>query len=176
MAIPLSINRPLSPFFAGDVVWYHPTSSVEPGRLALYESPEFRTGARAAGRHAQLLVEGGLRISRIIATAGQTLTWKDGKMLIDEKEIDPPWLPPDYASILQNVTVPDGQVLIDPTNVMPGGGFIGPVTGEVHGQPVDIGVNIDPGVWRNAALVSADSIVGLVVFRTWPWSRAGFVH
>jgi len=176
VAVPLSINQSLPPFFAGDVIWYHPTSNVQAGQFVLYDSAEFRTSGRAVGRHAQLVVEGGLRISRVVAMTGQTLSWDQGKMLIDGKVIDPPWLPTNYESLLQNVTVPEGQILIDPTNLIPGGGFGMPVTGEVHGQPSNLEVHLDPGISRNLALVPANSVVGVIVCRTWPWSRASLIY
>jgi hypothetical protein len=122
------------------------------------------------------LVEGGLRISRVVAMTGQTLSWDQGKMLIDGKVIDPPWLPTIYESVLQNVTVPEGQILIDPTTLIPGGGFGMPVTGEVHGQPSNLEVHLDPGISRNLALVPANSVVGVIVCRTWPWSRASLIY
>ncbi len=64
-------------FDAGDVVWYRPTSHVEAGQYVLYDSADTMQGRR--------YIRAGMRINRVIAVAGQTLTWEDGKLFVDGK-------------------------------------------------------------------------------------------
>ncbi len=77
IAAPLSINGNVDPFRPGDVVWYRPTSHVEAGQYVLYNSADTMQGRR--------YIRAGMRINRVIAVAGQTLTWEDGKLFVDGK-------------------------------------------------------------------------------------------
>ncbi|MCC7083399.1 MAG: hypothetical protein IT427_00150 [Pirellulales bacterium] len=175
IATPLNVNQNMPPFTAGEVVWYHPTSSVRPGQYALYDSTGVDTAMRAAGgQHVRFIAVAGLRINRVIATEGQTLKWDQGQMLIDDNPTARSSVFPDNRAVHQSCTVPSGHVLIDPWNIVPGGIPGGRIT--VHGVAVPINLQLGDAIWQNLAVVPVQRLRGVVFWRSWPMSQAGFLN
>jgi hypothetical protein len=178
IATPLSINASLPPVQAGDVVWYHPAHSVHAGQYAVYFDRGRDVSVPNGFRYrAQMHVLEGLRIDRVIATEGQTITWNKGTMLLDGAPA-PAQLRSGFAEIWPKVTVPAGMVMVDPANLVPGiiatpGGFI-TTGGEVHGQPMQYELRIDAQQLQDLALVPIDAVAGRLVWRSWPLERAEF--
>jgi hypothetical protein len=178
VATPLNINQAMHPFSAGDVVWYRPTSSVGPGQYALHDSAGTNQAVPGGGRYpARFVAAAGLRINRVLATEGQTLKWDQGRLVLDEAGAihnsgSSNSLPAD-----QKLTVPPGHVLIDPSNFIPGATAGGVVTqGEVHGEGVPINVQLAADIWQSLAIVPVDRLRGVVFWRSWPISHAGFIN
>jgi len=115
-----------------------------------YNSPggQFRTT-----QNQPLWVAPGLRINRVLAIAGQTITWEEDQMLVDGLPVDNP-LPAAMARHWSHFTVPAGHFVINPANLI----------------PVDA-----PVAWRDLALVPEEQVQGRLFFRSWPLSRAGFL-
>src|SRR5262245_6461633 len=147
IATPLAINASWSPVQAGDVVWYHPTRSIKAGQYVVYDDRGRDLGLPNGFRYrAQMHILAGMRIDRVIATEGQTVTWIKGMMLLDGAPA-PIQLRAGFAEIWPRLTVPTGMVMVDPANLVPGivatpSGFI-TTGGEVYGEPMQYELRID---------------------------------
>ncbi len=97
-------------------------------------------------------------IKRVVATPGQTVMVKDGKVYVDDTLVDEFYLPPEY------VTAP-GQFLHD-----------GESYTVQEGEVMAFGDNRDHSSdSRDWGPVPYRNIVGRVFFRYWPWEVAGLV-
>ena len=180
IATPLSINQTLRPVAEGDVVWFHPTAHVSAGDFALYNSVLRDVGLRGNyGHGGRFIMEAGMRISRVIATGGQTISWDKKTMLLNGVPASTPLGPLGFAAIWPTMKVPEDYVLIDPSNLVPGGvptedGQMS-TTGEIHGQAAaEVMINRDH--LQSFALVPVASVLGKVIWRSWPFSCPGFLN
>jgi hypothetical protein len=159
IATPVSINRSLPPLLEGDVVWYHRTSTVKAGQLILYDDPGSRLWY-TAGYHGAFAFAAGMRISRVVATEGQRLSWDSQILQLDGQPAPESLrgLGEEYKAIWNNSTIPPASILIDPLNLAL------PAMGLNNAQI------------QQALIIPVDRVTGVVVFRTWPLDRAGFFH
>ncbi len=97
-------------------------------------------------------------IKRVVATPGQTVMVKDGKVFVDGKMVDEFYLPTEY-------TTAPGQFLHD-----------GEEYTVQEGEIMAFGDNRDHSSdSRDWGPVPYRNIVGKVFFRYWPWDQAGLV-
>ena len=158
IATPIQLLAEMGPFQNGDVVWYNRSSLPSNGSIVLYNVPAARiTGRTERGQAAQYQVEG-LRINRIVATGGQTTSWKDGKLYVDGRES--PWQPKAGPHLATGTSydVPNGYYYIPAEDLLPN-----------H-------VRLSSARWQRFSAVRADRVVGIVRFRSWPISRVAFVR
>jgi hypothetical protein len=154
-ATPLTFNLRTAPFQAGDVVWYRPASEASPGEYLLYNSAGTSATAVGGGYPAQVVIPAGLRVGRLVARAGQTISWRRGETLVDGRAAVEP-LPVGLGSDSATFTVPPGHVAIHPV--------------------VNVGnYQVSPAAWRELILVPPSRRVGVIFFQTWPLTRAGFL-
>lgn len=178
IATPLAINASWPPMQEGDVVWYHPTHSIKAGQYVVYDDRGRDFGLPNGFRYrAQMHILAGLRIDRVIATEGQTISWSKGTMLLDGAPA-PIQLRAGFAEVWPKVTVPPDMIMVDPANLVPGivatpSGFI-TTGGEVHGEPRQYELRIDAGQLQTLSLVPVGGVVGRLVWRSWPLERAEF--
>ncbi len=91
-------------------------------------------------------------IKRVVAVEGQTVSARDGKLLVDGKEVPEPYLEPGTRTVMdREVPVERGQVF---------------VMGDNRGQSRDS---------RFFGPIKKSSIIGHAYFRVWPPSRFGGV-
>jgi signal peptidase I len=89
-------------------------------------------------------------IKRVIAIEGQTVTAKNGKLYVDGKQLDEPYLAPGTETVMNDtVKVPKGEVW---------------VMGDNRTQSRDS---------RFFGPIKKSSIIGHAYFRVWPPSRLG---
>jgi hypothetical protein len=178
IATPLAINAEWPPVQEGDVVWYHPTRSIKAGQYAVFDDRGRDFALPNGYRYrAQMHILAGMRIDQVIATSGQTIAWDKGTMLLDGAPAQVQ-LKAGFAEIWPKLTVPEGMLLVDPENLVPGvvatrNGFI-TTTGQVHGEPMQGELRIDAAQLQSMALIPANSVVGRLIWRSWPLRRAEF--
>ncbi len=153
-AVPLNIGISTRYFNAGDVVWYSQFANPDVGDLVLYDVPT--TGL--AGRRNQYNVQyrvAGLRINRLVATAGQTLRIEDGKLLVDG-DISP-WQPAVNLHLAagQEVIVRPNHVFILPEDMVPG-------------------QTINAQFSQRLGMIPANNVRGALFARTFPPTRVRF--
>jgi signal peptidase I len=89
-------------------------------------------------------------IKRVVATEGQTVSARDGKLYVDGKQLSEPYLAPGIQTVWDNqVTVPKGDVF---------------VMGDNRPQSRDS---------RFFGPIKKSSIIGHAYLRVWPLSRIG---
>jgi signal peptidase I len=152
VATPQRFGTTMPPFVAGDVVLVnhmaYNRSQPEPGDVVLYQVPPQDI---ANVGHAIYRVAGD-RIDRVIARAGQKVTFDQGKLLVDGEPS--PWLP------LNPQHVPDGLAIAVPENcylILPS------VDPFPHPLPV----------WQTISIVPRGQIGGRVYWRNQPLWRFG---
>ena len=97
-------------------------------------------------------------IKRVIAVAGQTIMVKNGRIFVDNQQLDESYLPPEFSTAA-------GQFLRD------GESFLVP-----EGTVMAIGDNRDHSSdSRDWGPVPNDNIVGRAFFRYYPFSKAGVI-
>ncbi len=114
-------------------------------------------GRTAAGIAARYLMQGA-RIDRVLAGPGQVITWENGQLTVDGQQS--PWRPlnPAGAPTSLSVTLPSDSWLLLPSTDINTAQF----------QPTQEN-------WKTWSIVKTPQIQGRVVWRSWPWSRIGFV-
>ena len=114
-------------------------------------------GRTPAGAAARYLIEGA-RIDRVLAGPGQVFAWVGGQLTVDGQRSR--LRPLNSAGASQSVEVtlpPDSWFILLRTDV---------VTAEF--QPTQEN-------WKKWSIVKTPQIEGRIVWRSWPWSRIGFV-
>jgi hypothetical protein len=157
VATPIQITQRQPPFEAGDVLWYNRWSSPTPGDLVLYEFLPARRGGRSRGLVAVYEL-GGQHIDRLVALAGQTISWQDGELLVDGEPS--PWQSR-FKNGLDNgesFRVPESYVMILPDNAVPAG------------------LEFTPADWRPLALVPQHRVSGRPFFRSLPLRRLSIIR
>jgi type IV secretory pathway protease TraF len=144
-----------TPFAEGDVILYSPAAYAfhppRPGDVVLYQRPG--GNFRLEEQHANLVLQGGPRIDRILAGPGDQVRWQLGRLEVNGQPA--PWQPlvgGRYVPDL-DLTVPQGCFLIFPSS----------------GPPLPAG--LPRQVWLTLAIVPARSIEGRVWLRSFPWTR-----
>jgi signal peptidase I len=152
---PQRFNVAAPPFEAGDVLLVNPSayrhSDPQPGDVVqyhLYRAQDVRT--QGPGGYPAIYRLQGDRVDRILARAGQRVTCRGGKLLIDGQPSA--WLPlgQQFLPDKLDLTVPENCYLIFPSTVPP---------------PLPI--------WEIASIVPRGEIVGRVYWRNQPLWRFG---
>ncbi len=114
-------------------------------------------GRTAAGAAARYVIQGA-RIDRVLAGPGQVITWENGQLTVDGQRS--PWRPlnPGGTPTSLGVTLPSDSWFILPSTDI--------VTTQF--QPTQEN-------WKTWSIVKTPQIEGQIVWRSWPWSRIGFV-
>jgi signal peptidase I len=113
--------------------------SAHPGDIVVFKRPP--------GEEAEAIKD---LIKRVIATEGHTVSAQDGKLYVDGKKLDEPYLAPGTVTEMNgSVTVPKGDVW---------------VMGDNRTQSRDS---------RFFGPIKKSSIIGHAYFRVWPPSRLG---
>jgi type IV secretory pathway protease TraF len=150
VATPIQITQWISGFSRGDVLWYNRSAVIEPGDLVCYRVPQTTVHGRLPDGHAVNYVFENLWVNRVVAVAGQTLTRRDGQLLVDGQAS--PWQGPVELDIdgERSFEVPAGHVLIPPGGLVPEG------------------AGLNAGAWRRLSLVPRSEVLGRVYFRSLP--------
>lgn len=158
LAVPQVIMQTLPPFDAGDVVLYAPGlrgwPAIGSGDVVLYSPPGVRV---ALGDHRQLVVRGD-RIDRVLATSGQTASWKNGALEIDGQPSNLKPLNPGGCPYSLSVTVPQGTYLILPSSLD------ATRAAQVAGGP------------REMSLIPQSQVRGRVFLQSQPLSRFSWIR
>ena len=153
VATPVRINRTIPPFHLGDVLWYSRGANAERGELVLYSLTTLRTAGRtAAGQAANYVFEGDW-MGRVIATAGENISLKQGKWYLNGTVTELLPITPQIAEAAAAWTIPAGHALVFPEGLVPNGAQI----------------NIE--TLKSMYIVPLENIRGHVYFRSLPLSR-----
>jgi hypothetical protein len=147
---PYVLQQALVPFEVGDVLLVRPTPSPPRGTIVVYN----RSAAVRLPLNGAQLVLFGLGIDRVLATGGDFISSEKGVVTING---DVSHLRPVNRQTLPDfqMTVPDGFV------------FIWPSAAPRLTEAVD---------WDSAVLLPRTDVQGYVLWRTYPWTRAGSVQ
>jgi hypothetical protein len=155
VAVPIRLNQPVQGFAAGDVLWYRPSPDVQVDDYALYTIAD--TTLTGLNDHTRYVLQNQW-IGRVVATAGQHVQRKDGKLYVDEL-ISTATVPTEFVGELDaGFVIPEGFVYIPPASMIPAGARL----------------RIDD--WRRLCIVPHDRILGRVIFRSQPLWRIGGVN
>lgn len=118
VAAPMSIAMQTQHFNAGDVIWYNQSATPQVGDLVLYELPA--SGTAPGGRYNMQYLITGMRINRLVATAGQSIRMQDGVLIVDH-EVSP-WQPTGgfHLDADREIIVRPDHVFILPEDLLPG--------------------------------------------------------
>jgi hypothetical protein len=159
-AVVIQQNR--YPLQAGDVLlvrrFSHSRSTPRVGDVVQYQiATDSVLGHTSAGAAARYLIQGA-RMDRVLAGPGQVITWENGQLTVDGQRS--PWRPLNPGGALQSlsVTLPSDSWFILPSTDI--------VTAQF--QPTQEN-------WEMWSIVKTSQIEGRIVWRSWPWSRIGFV-
>jgi Signal peptidase, peptidase S26 len=153
VAVPIRLNQPIQGFAAGDVLWYQPSPNIHADDYALYRIAD--TTLPGYNNHTRYVLQNQW-IGRVVATAGQRVQRKDGKLYVDNLVSTAP-IPTEFVSELDGgFVVPEGSVYIPPATMLPAG------------------ARLRPDDWRRLSIVPHDRILGRVFFRSQPlWRMSG---
>ena len=157
IAMPMSITMPTRYFKTGDVVWVRADSSPEAGDLVLYNVPMAGVNVRDARLYNLRYQVAGLRINRVVATAGQTVRLEDGQLSING-EVSP-WQPASniFIPAETDIVVRPDCVFVLPEDLLPGQN-----------------VQLPADVARQLAIIPEASVRGSLIARTYPPTRIQF--
>ena len=150
----------VEPFHSGDVVlvnrWFHRGGFPYRGQVVMYELPPVQEETNSPTRH-EYRYFGGEAIDRVLAVAGDTVTWENGRLSVNGAES--PLRPMNESAIGRNVslTVPSGVVLILPSTTPQAG-------------------RVSAGTLQSLSLIEARNVTGTVYFRMQPLSRIKIIH
>lgn len=149
VAQPLSINHDTRYFDHGDVLWYRPVAQPVVGELVLYDVPAQTVAGRRGPTAVNIRIEG-QRINRVVAVAGQRLSWQGSQLMIDGT---PSRWQPQVAQAGMDFIVPNDYVYILPDDLVP------------QQFQATAGIGMAMGV------VPVSSVQGIVLWRTHPLAR-----
>jgi hypothetical protein len=157
VAIPQRIVLDAPPLRAGDVFLYNPSAygddGPELGDVVMYDISAAQIGLGGT----QYMIRG-LRIDRVVALSGQTLSWDGKQLTLDGATAPYTPLNEELSSTKFSMKAPDGHCLILPsTDPTIGGAFSG-------------------DVWGPFCRVPHRSVRGKVFLRNQPFSRWWFVR
>lgn len=158
-AVVIQQNR--YPLQAGDVLLVRRLSysqlTPRVGDVVQYQIAGDSVMGRTAAGIAAYLIQGA-RIDRVLAGPGQVITWENGQLTVDGQRS--PWRPlnPAGAPTSLSVTLPSDSWLLLPSTDINTAQF----------QPTQ-------ETWKTWSIVKTPQIEGRIVWRSWPWSRIGFV-
>ena len=160
---PIVIQADRSPLLAGDVLWVNRSASVRSsprvGDVVQYQMAEARaTGRTVAGANA-VFVFRGPRIDRVLAGPGQVIVWDGERLTVDGQISSALPLNPKGAKQRLSFTVPTDSYFILPSTDLANGLF----------QATEVN-------WKTWSTVKIGQIEGRVIWRSWPWTRIGFVR
>lgn len=140
-----------------DVVLYNVWASPKPGAIVIYEMSTATLQSNARGEPQARIA--GRQVDRILAGPGQTVTVKQGEMLVDG--VPAKWHPmaEDMHLADGQITVPDDHYLITPSS-----------------NPMLVRVPASLWTAHRLGLIPRNRIVGTVYLRTYPLSRFGRVR
>ena len=115
-------------------------------------------GQTAAGGAANFVFRGP-RIDRVLAWPGQVIDWNAGQLMVDGQPSSVRPLNPHGAGQRLSFTVPAGFCFILPSTDF-----------------VDFQFQVTAENWKQWSLVPVSQIEGRVIWRSWPWTRLGFVR
>lgn len=149
---PRTLQLPIEPFQAGDVVWVSHLGTPAVGRIVLYDMPE--SAASAHYGHTRYVRLEGERIDRLLAGPGDGVRWERHQLLVNGKPS--PLRPIGDLSRLPaelHLIVPQGEYCILPSTT--------------------VGLTaVDPWAdWATSSLVPAQNIRGRVYVRPFPLGR-----
>jgi type IV secretory pathway protease TraF len=150
VAIPIQINRPISVFAEGDVVWYNQSAIVQPNDFVLYTIPN--TTLTGTNNHTRYILQN-QTISRVVAIEGQRVQVKDGKLYVDDVLNSAAPSPEVFTGLDTGWAVPEGQAFIISQDLIPPG------------------ARLNPAEWRRLTLIPRANILGRVFLRTQPLWR-----
>jgi type IV secretory pathway protease TraF len=158
VATPIQITQTVGQFAGGDVLWYNRSAGIVPGDVVYYRVPPTDVRGWMENGHAANFVFRDAWINRVVAIEGQQVSRKDGKLQVDGEPI--PWQVDARfdTSNFPTFTVPTGDVLIPPDNLLPPG------------------ADLSGDIWRRLSLVPRSDVYGRVFFRSSPLSRLSTIH
>lgn len=148
---PYVLQQAIVPFQVGDVLLVRPTQSPPRGSVVVFERAE---PLRLQLQGNLVLYVGGMGIDRVLAVAGDTIASEKGVVTINGEVTR---MRPLNRQILPDfqIAVPNGYVFIWPSAA--------PRLAESEH-------------WQQAVLLRQADVRGPVLWRTYPWSRAGSVQ
>lgn len=154
IAVPYSIQRDISPFRENDVLLVRHQSNWKRGDVVIYNRNGGNLELPTIGHGRRYLNLDGVAIDRILAGPGDHIQSTNDVLTVNGVPVaDRPINPVRLPSF--GVTVPAGDYFIWPSVAAMAGG----------GDAVIAAAN-----------TPADNITGRVFFRSYPWSRAGFIR
>lgn len=154
-AVVIQENR--ASLLAGDVLLLRRTTP-KIGSVVQYQISEAVVNGRLeTGYAANFRIEGA-RIDRVLAGPGQVIDWDGKRLSVDGQPTTLLPLNPLGARLPFSHTVPADSWLILPSTDFMNGQFV-----------------VTPENWRMFSTVRTDQIDGQIIWRSWPWSRMGFV-
>jgi type IV secretory pathway protease TraF len=158
VATPIQITQLVPGFERGDVLWYDRSAEIKAGDLVYYEVPRTTVSDRlASGQVANFIFQNGW-INRVVAVEGQSVLWRDGKLLVDGEPAlgSNSTLAPD--GFTQEFVVPAGNVLIPP------------------GTLIQADVQLPADTWLRLGVVPRSDVMGRLFFRSSPLRRISFIE
>jgi hypothetical protein len=157
VATPIQITQLVPGFERGDVLWYDRSAEIKPGDLVYYEVPRTTVNGRLTnGQAANFVFQNGW-INRVVAVEGQSVVWRDGRLLVDGELFsgsNSMLAPEGFA---QELVVPTGKVLIPP------------------GTLIRDDMQIAGEIWLQLSVVSRSDVMGRLFFRSSPLRRISFI-
>jgi signal peptidase I len=166
VASPIHVGEDYPPFTHGDIILYSPVVSwlraPRPGDVVVYQQHAVNYNLPPPA-HTAVHIAAGQRFDRILAGPGDRVFWKDNQLTVNgepaayqplnPKNLQPP--NPERSVPELSFTLPAGCYLIFPS--------VGP---QLPGA-------LDARGWRELSVVPAESIVGRVIIRSYPFTRFG---
>lgn len=160
---PIIIQADRPPLQAGDVLLVRnfPNDGTLPrvGDVVQYQLPEASVRGQTAAGGAAVFVFRGPRIDRVLAWPGQVIDWNDGQLMVDGQPSSVRPLNPQGAGQRLSFTVPTDFCFILPSTDF-----------------VNLQVQVTAENWKQWSLVPVSQIEGRIIWRSWPWTRLGFVR
>jgi hypothetical protein len=154
IAVPYGIQHNIAPFMENDVLLVHSHGRWRRGQVVLYDRAGGQVQLAPLGHERRYLRLDGLAIDRILAGPGDHIqSDKTGLMVNGMRTMDRP---------LNAVSLPPFDLVIPP--------------GRYLIWPSVVGAMTSDQVLTDSAITPEGNITGVVFFRTFPWSRAGFIR
>ncbi len=160
---PIVMQANRLPLHEGDVLLVNSSAYVRStpgsGDVVLYEMADMSVGGQTEFGAAARFIFRGPHIDRVLAGPGQVIVWDGVRLTVDGQPSSVVPLNPNGAGQRLSFTVPTDSY------------FILPSTDLVNGQFQATEEN-----WKSWSTVPLWQIEGRVIWRSWPWTRMGFVR
>ena len=160
---PIVILADRPPLRSGDVLlvraFAHDGTPPRVGDVVQYQMTEARVRGQTPAGGAAMFEFRGPRIDRVLAGAGQVIDWNGGQLTVDGQPSSVRPLNPQGAGQRLSFTVPTGCCFILPSTDL-----------------VNVQFQATAENWKQLSLVPVSQIEGRVIWRSWPWTRLGFVR